>query len=95
MLYRPPEGWIEHDRQLTSSFPKETTCIDSPSPSSPQSRLICWYRNLSFGTTQLICDQPYANSIGDYTNKPLTCITYTANQIGYNSLRPPGNDESR
>jgi hypothetical protein len=94
-LYRLPEGWTEHDRQLTSGFPKDTTCLDGLSVSPLQSRWICGYRNFSFGTTQLICDQPYVNSVGDYTKEPLTCITFVANQlIGYNILRPRGNDRS-
>ena len=92
-LYRLPDGWTEHDHQLTSGFPKDTTCLGGTSVSLPQSKWICGYRNFSFGTTQLICDQPYANSVGDYTKGPLTCLTFAANQvIGYNILRQPGKD---
>jgi len=80
-LYRLPEDWSEHDRQLTASFPALSDCVE-PSASQPKSvGWICGYRNFSFASTQLVCDKPYANENGRFSEASLTCIAYVGNQI--------------
>lgn len=80
-LYRLPENWGEHDRKLTAGFPALSKCAE-PNTSQPESAgWICGYRNFSFGSTQLVCDKPYADETGRFSNDPLTCVTYIGNQI--------------
>lgn len=95
-MYRLPEHWTANDRELTSGFPNATQCLKSITTIPEPSKWICGYRNFSFGATQLICDKPYSNALGEYTRLPMTCITYAGNQvIALNLLRPPGQASGR
>jgi len=90
-LYRLPDNWSTHDRQLTADFPALSKCGALKSSKPESVWWVCGYRNFSFGSTQLVCDKPYADEAGRFSEGPLTCLTYVGNQVvNLVNLPPPG-----
>lgn len=80
-LYRLPDKWTDQDRLLVDSFPPLSHCTQTITSQPEPIGWLCGYRNFSFGSTQLICDKPYSDEIGRFTETPLTCLTLVGNQV--------------
>lgn len=80
-LYRLLDKWTDQDRLLVGSFPPLNQCAKTITTRPEPIGWLCGYRNFLFGATQLICDKPYSDEIGRFTETPLTCLTLAGNQI--------------
>lgn len=90
-LYRLPDKWTDQDRLLINSFPPLSLCAKTVTSQPEPAAWVCGYRNFSFGATQLVCDKPYSDEIGRFTEAPLTCLTLVGNQIvNLTNLPRPG-----
>lgn len=80
-LFRLPDNWSAHDHLLTTGFPPLKQCGATGAPAPDASTWLCGYTNFAFGSTQLICDKPYADESGGYIDTPLTCLVFAGNQV--------------
>lgn len=90
--HRLPDSWNKQDEQILAEAFEPELCKLSPGQRTGDAistRWICGYQNFSFGRSRLICNHPYADMDGKFTDKDLTCVLYVDNTLASLVILPP------